>query len=72
MKPKKKANELVELFYQNAPDLFGTSKAMEYPIKTAILCVDELIKSTHSDSRANSIFDKEYWYKVKIILENKL
>ena len=40
---EKKAREIVERFYQEAPETFGTGKAMHYAIKCALICVEEQI-----------------------------
>ena len=39
------------------------------PKECALFAVDNLIKSTHSDERANSTLDKEFWIKVKKEIE---
>ena len=41
--PKQKAIELVDKFYQDSPEHFGSSKAMTYAIKMALICVDEIL-----------------------------
>lgn len=64
MTPKQKAKELFTK-YESVSGLARFSKIY------AEIAVDELIKCTHSDSRANSKFDKEYWEKVKLEI-NKL
>lgn len=43
MTPKQKAEELVEKFYQLAPETFGTGKAMGYGVTCALACVEEMI-----------------------------
>jgi hypothetical protein len=67
---KKKAKELFKK-YSKGKDEFG------WPLcefdscakKCAIITCDEIIKVAHSDERANSPLDKEYWIKVREELE---
>lgn len=40
--------------------------------KLSLITVNKIIEVTHSDSRANSQFDKEYWLKVKQYIEEQL
>jgi hypothetical protein len=63
MTPKEKAKELVEKF-SNAALLDGYESQ-----QCALIAVDYIIKCTHSDKRANSILDKEYWQRVKTEIE---
>ena len=64
MNPEKiKCDALVDRFYQNSPEEFGTAKAMSYAIKMALICVDEIIKTT---------FSKRFvWDKLKVIVQEK-
>lgn len=39
--------------------------------QSALICVDEMIKCTHSDKRSNSILDKEYWQQVRTEIINR-
>lgn len=55
MEAKEKAIELVDRFYQDAPELFGTSKAMEYAVKCALIAVDEIL------ILITAIDGTEYW-----------
>lgn len=43
--PKQKALILVEKFYQNAPEVFGTGRAQIYAVECAKITVDEILKS---------------------------
>lgn len=62
MKAKqKKAKELIEMFMPYANGYTHLESAKQ----CAIICVDEIIKCTHSDKRANSVFDKEFWQSVR-------
>lgn len=64
--PKEKALALVEKFYQNAPEIFGTWKAQTYAIESAKITVDEIIKEIEE-----IISISNYWRDVKEEL-NKL
>jgi hypothetical protein len=65
MEAKEQAKDLFNKMYfvddvmGNYPMCFDTAK------KCSIIAVEEIIKVTHSDKRANSPLDKEYWIKVK-------
>jgi hypothetical protein len=73
MEEKEKANELVERFYQNAPELFGTSKAMGYAEQCALICVDEILKECSNwAGGTNDGWDAkrfDYWNEVKKEIE---
>jgi len=69
---EKKAREIVERFYQEAPEIFGTSKAMQYGIKCALICVEEIIENlkeieTYKDVNENMPI--RYWQTIKQIIE---
>lgn len=40
---KDKAEELIEKFYQESPKEYGSSKAIQYGIQCALICVDEIL-----------------------------
>lgn len=61
---KKKAKELIEK-YKKLIDDNDLHCALGSEIDFAILCVDEIIKCIHTDKRANSVFDKEFWQSVR-------
>jgi len=67
MNPKQKAEELANKFDNVArkTDYFGDDVLKDSCKICALICVDEIIKVTHYDNRANSVLDKEYWEKVK-------
>ena len=75
-----KAKEIVEKFYQVAPELFGTGKAMTYAVKCAIIEVNEIINALESFGYQGAFYDDfetnkmvntsennptEYWRTVK-------
>lgn len=62
MNPKEKAKELVNRFRKESKI---PSKHYNKAKNFALICVEEIIQVTHSDKRANSTFDKEYWQHVK-------
>jgi hypothetical protein len=73
---EKKAKEIVEKFYQVAPELFGTGKAMTYAVKCAIIAVDEIINHTWTNEQYQRLMNlkpyeiskdmtTEYWHNVK-------
>ena len=75
---KEKAIELVEFFkplvycYMGSgmlSDDYDKKVVLENAKKCALKVVEECINSTHSDKRANSVLDKEYWIKVKKEIE---
>jgi len=61
--PKEKAKSLVEKYYQNSPELFGTSKAMDFAISCALIAVDEIINAVEGK------YD-QYWIEVKKEINN--
>ena len=65
MTPKEKAKELVDKYFEFMHHINPWDKAKQ----CALIAVDEILNVTHSDKRANSPFDKEYWQKVKIEIE---
>jgi hypothetical protein len=69
MKPKEKAKELVSAFSPQCAGLLQTAMNISLSKLCAIKCVNEIIQVTHSDKRANSPFDKEWWIKVKTEIE---
>jgi hypothetical protein len=42
----RKAKELVEKYYQSSPELFGTSKAMGFAIRMALISINVMNIST--------------------------
>ena len=79
-KPEQKAEELIEKFKQNIMKNGNPNNLKKHSIQCAIICVDEIIKSSPSlpilSDAGNYVNDieesTEYWQEVKQILENKL
>jgi hypothetical protein len=72
MEPKEKAKFLIETFYQNAPDTFGTGKSFSHGQSCAKICVDEIISSIKNDQPDDPEFQEmieEYWEQVKAEIE---
>ena len=67
---KQKALELC-MYFQNLLFINLTDKDFIHSDskKCALKVCEEAIQITHSDKRANSILDKEYWLKVKTEIE---
>lgn len=63
MNTKKEAEELIEKYYQNSPELFGTSKAMEFAIKMALISINEkldLLSRFHKPEYTMILNDGKY------------
>jgi uncharacterized protein YlaN (UPF0358 family) len=43
MSARKEAKELVEKYYQSSPELFGTSKAMDFAIRMSLISINDRI-----------------------------
>lgn len=72
MTPKEKAKELYDKMLQWHTDghIFIERNITSISTKRlALIAVDELIKYIHSDKRANSPMDEEYWQQVKQEIE---
>ena len=64
MNPEIKAKELIDRFYQNSPEEFGTAKAMSYAIKMALICVDEIINALYEfDDRTEDYLKKDFKFE---------
>ena len=70
MTPKEKAKELYNKFKVFDFDIYRgwTLDNKETKIHSLIY-VEEILNVTHSDKRANSPLDKEWWHKVKTEIE---
>ena len=69
MNPKKKANILVEKFYQKAPEVMGTGRAYEYAQEMAIVLVEEILDA-RKVGITGVVLDKEYWEEVLECINN--
>ena len=68
MNYKKKANILIEEFYQNAPEIMGSGRAYEFGVKLAKLVVKEILE----DLPPTLLPDRtEFWNNVMCELETK-
>jgi len=75
MTAKDKANELIELFYQNAPETMRTGRALEFGGKMALIMVEQILESqpsfkyweTYDDETPSAI---TFWNEVKTELNN--
>lgn len=61
---KEEAEALVEKYYQNSPELFGTGKAMEHAVKCAIIAVEAIIEETRHYQDLVSVWQKDRDYTV--------
>ena len=66
MTEKEQGKVLIEKFYQQAPETFGTGKAMGYAIKCALITVDTILELAYF-----SVEGREYWTKVKEYLNTQ-
>ncbi len=66
MTPKQKAKMIIRRFYTWGINKEGQSLSWFECKELAIIEAEEIEKIAHSDSRANSVLDKEYWEKVKL------
>lgn len=72
-KAKEKAEQLFNKYWSIGESDGDTVLNREEAIECALICVDELIRVTHTDpferKKCRSIFDKQYWQEVKQEIE---
>ena len=64
---KQKADELIELFYQKSPDIFGTGKAMSFAIKCAIIAQERVVNELEIIWEKSSRLSNNFW-----VIENQI